>query len=557
VHETDTTATRDGRLPIVIGVTGHRDLPREDLEEYRRGVADLIARFRRRYPATPLRVLSPLAAGADRLVAEVALETGCELVVPLPFPAAEYERDFPDSVDEFRRILAQVAPANVFVLPPVAAEEGVTVRDPEHRDLYYRRVGEYIAAHSHVLVALWDGQPSDSDAGTAAVVRLKLEGGADWYPGSVLDPDDAGPVYHLRASRSGRPTDGEGRAEWLYPEDADGRTFDTVGLRIDRFNAEALTGGGAAALEASAAALLPGLDARPAGDRAVAVAFARADRLAIRYQKITHRVVRITLLLAACLAILFEVYAHVAPWRSLPIAYLAVFATISALYLWQRRIDAQGRYLDYRALAEGLRVQFYWRVAGLDDAVSASYLRRQLDELRWIREALRGACAAPPTVPPRVDLVLDHWVRGQGGYYRARTGTQRHRIHVAERWSWAFFGAGLATTTSIVFAWNVLHEHAHWHHWLVLVMGFAPVGAALCEAFGEKFALRTQANQYARFAAIFGRAEQFLARLVADDPPARARAEREVLRELGREALMENGDWVLLFRDRPIVLPKG
>lgn len=553
-HSSVSSAAADGRLPIVIGVTGHRDLPQEDLPEYRRRVAHLIAQFRKRYPTTPLRVLSPLAAGADRLVADVALEAHCELVVPLPFAPEEYERDFPDSVEEFRALLARVPAHHVFVLPPATVRGGAAADSGEARDAQYRRVGAYIAAHSHVLIALWDGRPGASEAGTAGIVRLKLEGSAEWHPGSILDPDDAGPVYHLFAPRTGLTGVGGGNATWLFPESEDGRTFEAVGRSIERFNAEVVPAPAAAA----SGGLVPELEARPAGDRALAAAFARADALAIRYQKLTHRVLRTTLVLAACLAVIFEVYAHVVPWRPLPIAYLAVFATISVLYAWQRRVEAQSRYLDYRALAEGLRVQFYWRVAGLSDAVSASYLRRQLDELRWIREALRGAGAAPPAGEPRVDLVLEHWVRGQGAYYRARTQSQTHRIHRTERWSWAFFGTGLLATAAIVVAWDWLQDRRAWGHGLVLVMGFAPVGAALAEAFSEKFSLRTQANQYARFAAIFERAERFLSKFESTGAsPERSRAERDVLRELGREALMENGDWVLLFRDRPIVLPKG
>ena len=39
-----------------------------------------------------------------------------------------------------------------------------------------------------------------------------------------------------------------------------------------------------------------------------------------------------------------------------------------ALFLVARRMDWHRKYLDYRALAEGLRVLFYWRVAGVTDA---------------------------------------------------------------------------------------------------------------------------------------------------------------------------------------------
>jgi hypothetical protein len=61
-----------------------------------------------------------------------------------------------------------------------------------------------------------------------------------------------------------------------------------------------------------------------------------------------------------------------------------------------------------------------------------------------------------------------------------------------------------------------------------------------------------------RFAAIFRRAERFLNQLESGQPtPERRQSELALLQELGREALMENADWVLLLRERPIALPKG
>ncbi|MCA9061399.1 MAG: hypothetical protein KDA85_22950, partial [Planctomycetaceae bacterium] len=48
---------------------------------------------------------------------------------------------------------------------------------------------------------------------------------------------------------------------------------------------------------------------------------------------------------------------------------------------------------DMRALAEGLRVQFYWIIAGLHDSVAASYLQRQRGEMDWFRRVLSSLSA--------------------------------------------------------------------------------------------------------------------------------------------------------------------
>jgi hypothetical protein len=540
----------------VIGVVGHRHLEPPDRPLLRARIADLLAYLRTHYPSTPLRLLSALAEGADRLAAEVALAQGCEVIVPLPMAQADYERDFPDSVDEFRALLARVPSDNVFVVAETHAGSKAASAQAR-RDAQYLEVGVFVATQCHVLLALWDDVRNDAVAGTAEVVRYRLEGQTH-SDHRALDADDCGPVYRIHAPRSGSGGSADVPAQWLFPRDSSEELLRTVCSRIDRFNRDALRVPVPPTLRADAAGLLPQLRERPAHDRRLAETFAAADTLARGYQRLTHAVLRLVIGLAVALALTFEIYAEIMPRRELPVIYLLIFSTIAALYLWQKRLDAQGRYLDYRALAEALRVQFYWRLAGLTDSATASYLRKQLDELRWIRDALRGANALPPPTQPRPDLVQRHWVQGQAHYYRARATSLMSRIHRVERMSGVCLVAGLLATATLVIFWSRLESLGHIRHWLVLIMGFAPIAAALCEAYGERFGMRSQAHQYSRFAAIFGRAESASERLeAAAQASSRTASERALIGELGREALMENGDWVLLLRDRPIALPKG
>src|SRR5260370_38471905 len=109
--------------------------------------------LRKRYPATPFCLLSPLAEGAARLVAEVALlpEIGVRLIAPLPMRKAMYEVDFgdPNSRAEFNRLLEQAD--RWFEIPLVAAATAVSHPGPE-RDQQYEAVGEYIARYSQMLI---------------------------------------------------------------------------------------------------------------------------------------------------------------------------------------------------------------------------------------------------------------------------------------------------------------------------------------------------------------------------------------------------------------------
>src|ERR1043165_1719964 len=154
------------KSPFVFGVSGHRDVRPEDSAELTDRILLVFDRFRLAYPAAPFELLSPLAEGADRIAAEVALHSGIRLVVPLPMAQAEYERDFvtTQSVDEFRRLLA-------------ASDSRFEVREPkpknDRRSEKYAAVGDYIARRSHVLILLWDGQDNEKVGGTAWVKKRR------------------------------------------------------------------------------------------------------------------------------------------------------------------------------------------------------------------------------------------------------------------------------------------------------------------------------------------------------------------------------------------------
>ena len=141
------------RLPLVIGVTGHRDLREQDVPRLEPEVAAIIAGLRRDYlrndPQTPIIVLSALAEGADRLVARVALAHVARLIAPMPMPLADYRRDFepglaPGNMAELDSLLAQAIAAPVMRLHASLEE----IRsDPVKRAEQYREVGIFINQH--------------------------------------------------------------------------------------------------------------------------------------------------------------------------------------------------------------------------------------------------------------------------------------------------------------------------------------------------------------------------------------------------------------------------
>jgi hypothetical protein len=122
-----------------------------------------------------LRVVSSLAEGADRVVAEEAMELGYQMHCAMPFPKEEYEKDFQPkdtpisapltpSQQEFRRLL-QYGEKN----GGYACFEMDGNRRFEGRS--YGAAARVVLHHSDILLAIWDGGPSRGTGGTVDKMR--------------------------------------------------------------------------------------------------------------------------------------------------------------------------------------------------------------------------------------------------------------------------------------------------------------------------------------------------------------------------------------------------
>ncbi len=160
-----------------IGVTGHRpqDLTGAKLDTLReriREVLEFLAVFASNLtgvetcysnPGKPvLRVISALAEGADRHVAQQAIDLNFELQSPLPFDRTVYANDFSSegSKLEFNDLLHHRRTTAVLEL------DGSRDRDAES----YQAAGRVILGQSDVLLTVWNGEQRNKKGGTSDVV---------------------------------------------------------------------------------------------------------------------------------------------------------------------------------------------------------------------------------------------------------------------------------------------------------------------------------------------------------------------------------------------------
>jgi len=138
-----------------------------DLDLLRQRVREALAVIADSAPSTPLVVISPLAEGADRLIAREAVDAGHLLDCVLPFPRDDYATDFASAAtrSEYYALLGSAVQIT---------ELHGSRATPEVTDAAYMAAGEHVVEHADVMIAIWDGAEARGSGGTGDVVRLAL-----------------------------------------------------------------------------------------------------------------------------------------------------------------------------------------------------------------------------------------------------------------------------------------------------------------------------------------------------------------------------------------------
>jgi hypothetical protein len=562
-HHQEATMT-----PLVVGVTSHRNIPAHELEPIRQRVRDFFAQLKRDFPELPLVVLSALAEGGDQLVAQEALAAGARLVAPLPLPRELYIDDFPDPVirANFDELCSH---AEVVRLPQLMAQSRLAIGAPGMaRDRQYAKAGVYIASHCHILLAIWDGKETGRLGGTAQIVKYHLSGAT---PGlidrrrdtrHVLGGGDESLLYHIVCSRDGADNT---VAAGLLPLQTLWRTVDTADTqmpeefqlmfaRMAEFNAECDR-----YAEDIENAANTRQDSQSNPTVAIDSLFHAADWLAMHFQRRVLMAMRLTYTIAALMGIAFTFYAHLTEQDYLIYLFLFLFASGGFVAVLARRRGWHRKYLDYRALAEGLRIQSYWRRAGISassdhEFAHENFLQKQNIELGWIRNVMRaaGLCPASATMEPTpaaLASVIAEWVgesgkSGQLHYYERKTVERTGVHHITEAIGSISLWGGIGISVFLAAFVIVLPQDAKTV--LVMIMAVLSIIAAVREAYAYRKADKELIRQYRFMQRIFTSAR---AALDGTEDPVQ---QREILLSLGDAALTEHAEWTLMQRERQV-----
>jgi hypothetical protein len=468
------------RFRVRMGVTGHRDLAYPDA--VRAVVRERLTEIRSAFPSTavtPVRfsLLSSLAEGGDRLVAVEALATladaGVGLHAVLPMAASEYAEDFAtrDSREEFASLLG--AAALTTELPAI-----------DDRDEAYERAGRYVVDNSDVLIAVWDGRAPSGRGGTAAIVAyaqrrsvpvLVVAAERATSPARSPDPtttDVAEPNNSVRALTRG----------------AAHATF----RRIDEFNRRSVHADDLArAVARERTRLLSAARGAVIRERCQPVAdwalprLARADWLAMRYQRRYYRLGSLQYLLAA-VAVAVVAAQSAAGWSpKLALLEVAFMLAVLGIYGLARRTGVRDRWLDCRSLAEAVRSALFIALTDLQiEDTRASLDGAVTVRGHWFQRAFstiweeRPVLSAPSEATDELTRFLtESWLEHQISYHHttiARLRASRTRLTRAILVLFA-----VTVLVGVLHAFNLLDGSGTKPTLVFLALALPSLGAAL------------------------------------------------------------------------------
>jgi SMODS and SLOG-associating 2TM effector domain 1 len=479
-------AGEGGHIPyrLWIGVTGHRSVPDDPaLREQIRSVLDQIRELTPNSgsTATYWGVISPLAEGADQLVArEVLNDENAALETPLPFAVDEYMKDFTGEGPQFQfRELIERA-SLVTVLP-----------ETRSRDAAYAQIGEYVVDHCDVLVALWDGEGARGQGGTAEVVELARSRGVPlFWIFSKADYEvqkELGPGVSRQAFEE---VDAYNRARI-----SDTRFKKNV-ERQDRRWSQAATFAG-----------LPAHHLRPYL-RWIVRYMIRADILAEVYQSYYFGLGTALFALAA-LAVAAAAVQILAPTRLEPLALLESFFMLLALAMiaLAQSMRVHHRWISYRALAERFRLAFFLSVAGIGAERSASadpphrmrpydWTSRSFNEV-WVARPRDGR---PPFSLDALKRFLNEaWIDDQINYYK-RAATRNHRREQLLSWTVGTLFACTLIVAGVHGLGPLMHRAVAGPEWLIVLAIVLPAAAASLGGIQAQHEYETNAIRFTQMA---------------------------------------------------------
>ncbi len=517
---------KNNSIPLIFGVTGHRDLRNEDIENLEKSVYLLLKEYKDAYSNTDIIVISALAEGADMLVARIAKKLGLTLHVMLPYEEKRYLESFSDSenIKEFDRL-------KDYALKIKTLDCKTEIEE------CYENLGKYIADNANILLALWDNVENNKRGGTSSVIEYFQEG----FENNRFDALDGNALYSIVTPRISNPdvqTDFIVTKKYMSklkktdskrdPE----KEFKNVLKKIDTINKDnkrdKLTDG-------SLLKTYMGYFESVAGTNQK------------KFKNYSKAILLFTFIAIASLEVM-----HVLHLDHFIIGYgLGLFLAFGLYHYFMKKGKVQDDFVYSRGLAEAIRVQNVWNHADVKESLLKHYLVNQHYKFTWVRVVLKNLVYADkvPFDPYSETYSVDTWIDEQIEYFKDAVDKRHKKLHRLEKAEKYFYRLGLGALVVMfsIYILESLHIVVHgalWFNWhyLILASGLLLLLAAL---IGEKYIkIEGYEEEIYHFNLMFSHfkdAENDLKVIKKGSDKY-----KQIICDLGVKALDENTKWVIL-----------
>jgi hypothetical protein len=176
---------------IYIGITGNRDISTEQSIFIKTSIEDFLKKSLENKNLEEIIILTPLADGVDRIIADIVLDSffDMKILVPLPFNEEIYKNTFgkglkinsitqEESIKEYENLLVKIKKYNknddIYINLEFDEENYLNQNIDEQRKIrneQYAVLGEYLIEKSDILIAIYDKNREIKKGGTIEIVN--------------------------------------------------------------------------------------------------------------------------------------------------------------------------------------------------------------------------------------------------------------------------------------------------------------------------------------------------------------------------------------------------
>jgi uncharacterized phage-like protein YoqJ len=176
---------------IYIGITGNRDISNKQSTFIKKNIEDFLKKSSENKNLEEIIILTPLADGVDRIIADVVLDSfsDMKILVPLPFSEEIYKNSFgkglkinnisqAESIIEYEDLLEKIKKHNkcddIYINLEFDKENYLNQNIDEQRKIrneQYALLGEYLIEKSDILIAVYDKNREIKKGSTLEIVN--------------------------------------------------------------------------------------------------------------------------------------------------------------------------------------------------------------------------------------------------------------------------------------------------------------------------------------------------------------------------------------------------